>query len=161
MVYAILIICLIIGVPVAFSIVAALSYFMAAGEFPYNLRIVATQMFGGMRSYPLLAIPLFILAGDLRDNRVGRFRAGLAMVNIWASVIFAGLSGSAVADTSTNGIVSIRCRFCCQCGVGAPDSSNHPIVSGGAFCIDHHFFFSGDRYRPAAPARLLRRKLPC
>jgi len=69
MVYAILIICLIIGVPVAFSIVAALSYFMAAGEFPYNLRIVATQMFGGMRSYPLLAIPLFILAGDLRDNR--------------------------------------------------------------------------------------------
>jgi tripartite ATP-independent transporter DctM subunit len=120
MVYAILIICLIIGVPVAFSIVAALNYFMMVGEFPYHLRIVATQMFGGMRSYPLLAIPLFILAGDLMNESgitrriidftnvlVGRFRAGLALVNIWASVIFAGLSGSAVADTSAIGRVFI------------------------------------------------------
>ncbi|MEE4601845.1 MAG: TRAP transporter large permease [Desulfobacteraceae bacterium] len=120
MVYAILIICLMIGVPVAFSIVAALLYFMAVGEFPYHLRIVATQMFGGMRSYPLLAIPLFILAGELMNESgittriiaftnviVGRLRAGLAMVNIWASVIFAGLSGSAVADTSAIGRVFI------------------------------------------------------
>jgi tripartite ATP-independent transporter DctM subunit len=93
---------------------------MAVGEFPYHIRIVATQMFGGMRSYPLLAIPLFILAGDLMNESgitrriiaftnvlVGRFRAGLAMVNIWASVIFAGLSGSAVADTSAIGRVFI------------------------------------------------------
>ncbi len=68
MVYAILVVCLIIGVPVAFSIVAALMYFMAVGEFPYHLRIVATQMFGGMQSYPLLAIPLFILAGELMND---------------------------------------------------------------------------------------------
>jgi tripartite ATP-independent transporter DctM subunit len=120
MVYAILLICLIIGVPVAFSIVAALMYFMVVGEFPYHLRIVATQMFGGIRSYPLLAIPLFILAGELMNESgitsriiaftnviVGRLRAGLAMVNIWASVIFAGLSGSAVADTSAIGRVFI------------------------------------------------------
>jgi tripartite ATP-independent transporter DctM subunit len=109
-----------IGVPVAFSIVAALAFFMLTGEFPYHLRIVATQMFEGLRSYPLLAIPLFILAGDLMNESgitrriiaftqilVGRFRAGLAMVNIWASVIFAGLSGSAVADTSAIGRVFI------------------------------------------------------
>ncbi len=120
MVYAILFICLIIGVPIAFSIVAALMYFMAVGEFPYNLRIVAIQMFGGIRSYPLLAIPLFILAGELMNESgitsriiafttviVGRLRAGLAIVNIWASVIFAGLSGSAVADTSAIGRVFI------------------------------------------------------
>ncbi len=120
MVYAILLICLLIGVPIAFSIVSALLYFMAAGEFPYHLRIVATQMFGGMKSYPLLAIPLFILAGELMNESgitrriisftsifVGRCRAGLAMVNIWASVIFAGLSGSAVADTSAIGRVFI------------------------------------------------------
>jgi tripartite ATP-independent transporter DctM subunit len=120
MVYAILLICLIIGVPVAFSIVAALIYFMMVGEFPYHIRIVATQMFGGMRSYPLLAIPLFILAGELMNASgitsriiaftnvlVGRLRAGLALVNIWASVIFAGLSGSAVADTSAIGRVFI------------------------------------------------------
>ena len=120
MVYAILLVCLAIGVPVAFSIVAALGYFMAVGEFPYHIRIVATEMFGGLRSFPLLAIPLFILAGDLMNASgitsriitftnvlVGRFRAGLAMVNIWASVIFAGLSGSAVADTSAIGRVFI------------------------------------------------------
>ena len=120
MTYALLFTGLLIGVPVAFSIAAALLYFMAVGEFPYNLRIVATQMFGGIKSYPLLAIPLFILAGELMNESgitsriiafasilVGRFRAGLAMVNIWASVIFAGLSGSAVADTSAIGRVFI------------------------------------------------------
>ncbi len=120
MVYAILLICLIIGVPVAFAIVAALMYFMAVGDFPYTLRLVATQMYGGMKSFPLLAIPLFILAGDLMNESgitsriiafanilVGRCRASLAMVNIWASVIFAGLSGSAVADTSAIGRVFI------------------------------------------------------
>lgn len=120
MVYVILIFCLTIGVPIAFSIVAALLYFMATGEFPYHLRIVATQMFSGIKSYPLLAIPLFILAGDLMNESgitrriiaftsilVGRFRSGMAMVNIWASVVFAGLSGSAVADTSAIGRVFI------------------------------------------------------
>jgi len=120
MVYVILISCLVIGVPIAFSIVATLLYFMAVGEFPYHLRIVATQMFTGIKSYPLLAIPLFILAGDLMNESgitvriiaftsilVGRFRSGLALVNIWASVVFAGLSGSAVADTSAIGRVFI------------------------------------------------------
>lgn len=120
MVYVILISCLVIGVPVAFSLVATLLFFMATGEFPYHLRIVATQMYSGMQSYPLLAIPLFILAGELMNESgitvriiaftsilVGRFRSGLAMINIWASVVFAGLSGSAVADTSAIGRVFI------------------------------------------------------
>jgi len=120
MVFVILVCALLIGVPIAFSIIAALLYFMAVGEFPYHLRIVATQMFTGIKSYPLLAIPLFILAGDLMNESgitvriisftsvlVGRFRSGLALVNIWASVVFAGLSGSAVADTSAIGRVFI------------------------------------------------------
>jgi tripartite ATP-independent transporter DctM subunit len=120
MVYATLIICLIIGVPIAFSIVAALMYFMAVGEFPYHLRIVATQMFSGIQSYPLLAIPLFILAGELMNESgitsriiaftnvfVGRLRAGLAMVNILASMFFGGISGSSVADVSSIGSILI------------------------------------------------------
>ncbi|WP_321342263.1 TRAP transporter large permease [Breoghania sp.] len=120
MAIAILIAGLAIGMPIAFAIVAALLYFMAAGDFPYQLRIVATEMFKGVNSYPLLAIPLFILAGELMNASgitsriiafanvlVGRLRAGLALVNIWASVIFAGLSGSAVADTSAIGRVFI------------------------------------------------------
>ncbi|MCB1761998.1 MAG: TRAP transporter large permease [Gammaproteobacteria bacterium] len=120
MAFVILLVGLIIGVPVAFAILAALFYFMAVGEFPYHIRLVATQMYGGISSYPLLAIPLFILAGELMNESgitsriigfasvlVGRLRAGLALVNIWASVIFAGLSGSAVADTSAIGRVFI------------------------------------------------------
>lgn len=120
MAITLLLIFLLLGVPIAFAIIAALLYFMAVGEFPYNLRLVATQIFGGMQSYPLLAIPLFILAGELMNEAgitsrivaftsllVGRCRAGLALVNIWASVIFAGLSGSAVADTSALGRVFI------------------------------------------------------
>lgn len=120
MVYIILLSGLIIGLPVAFAIIACLLYFMAVGDFPYHIRIVATQMYGGMKSFPLLAIPLFILAGELMNESgitsriidftavlVGRCRAGLAMVNIWASVVFAGLSGSAVADTSAIGRVFV------------------------------------------------------
>ena len=120
MVYSILLIALVIGVPIAFAILLALFYFMAVGEFPYHVRLVATQMYSGMKSYPLLAIPLFILAGELMNESgitrriiafanvlVGHLRAGLALVNIWASVIFAGLSGSAVADTSAIGRIFI------------------------------------------------------
>jgi tripartite ATP-independent transporter DctM subunit len=120
MVYIILIVGLLIGLPIAFAILAAMGWFMATGAAPYHIRIVATEMFSGLNSYPLLAIPLFILAGELMNESgithriiafanvlVGRFRAGLAHVNIWASVIFAGLSGSAVADTSAIGRVFI------------------------------------------------------
>ncbi len=120
MVYFVLIAGLLIGAPIAIAIISALLVFMATGEAPYTLRIVASEMFRSMNSFPLLAIPLFVLAGELMNESgitgriiafanvlVGRMRAGLAMVNIWASVIFAGLSGSAVADTSAIGRVFI------------------------------------------------------
>lgn len=120
MVFVVLAACLLTGVPIAFAIVAALAWFMATGDPPYHIRIVASEMFRGLNSFPLLAIPLFVLAGELMNASgitqriiafanviVGGFRAGLAHVNIWASVIFAGLSGSAVADTSALGRVFI------------------------------------------------------
>lgn len=120
MVYAVLIAGLVAGVPIAIAIIAALLVFMGLGEAPYSLRIVPTEMFKGLNSFPLLAIPLFVLAGEVMNESgitsriiafasvlVGRLRAGLALVNIWASVIFAGLSGSAVADTSAIGRVFI------------------------------------------------------
>jgi tripartite ATP-independent transporter DctM subunit len=120
MIYAVLLIGLAVGVPIALAIIAALLVFMGLGEAPYSLRVVATEMFKGMNSFPLLAIPLFVLAGEVMNESgitsriiafanvlVGRMRAGLALVNIWASVIFAGLSGSAVADTSAIGRVFI------------------------------------------------------
>ena len=120
MIYGVLIISLVIGAPIAVAILAALLSFMAVSDAPYSIRIVATELFRSLNSFPLLAIPLFVLAGELMNESgitgriiafanvlVGRMRAGLAMVNIWASVIFAGLSGSAVADTSAIGRVFI------------------------------------------------------
>lgn len=120
MAIAILVAGLLVGIPIAFAILAALAFFLATGDPPYHIRIIATEMFKGLNSYPLLAIPLFVLAGELMNESgitrriiafanvlVGGFRAGLAHVNIWASVIFAGLSGSAVADTSAIGRVFI------------------------------------------------------
>nr|WP_319248516.1 TRAP transporter large permease [uncultured Celeribacter sp.] len=120
MIYAVLILALIAGVPIAVSILAALFSFMATQDNPYVMRIVATEMYKSLNSFPLLAIPLFVLAGEMMNESgitgriiafanvlVGRLRAGLALVNIWASVIFAGLSGSAVADTSAIGRVFI------------------------------------------------------
>ena len=120
MTWIILIAGVLAGVPIAIAILAALLFFMGTGEAPYALRLVANEMFKGLNSFPLLAIPLFILAGEVMNESgittriiafcnvlVGRLRAGLALVNIWASVIFAGLSGSAVADTSAIGRVFI------------------------------------------------------
>lgn len=120
MIYALLFITLIIGVPFAFVIMGTLLVFMAGADLPYHIRIVAQQAFGGLHSFPLLAVPLFILAGEVMNEAgitrriialanalVGHMRAGLAQVNIWASVMFAGLSGSAIADTSTLGRVFI------------------------------------------------------
>lgn len=120
MIYSILIVALVIGAPIAIAILATLLVFMATSDAPYTIRIVATEMFRSLNSFPLLAIPLFVLAGEVMNESgithriiafanvlVGRMHAGLAMVNIWASVIFAGLSGSAVADTSALGRVFI------------------------------------------------------
>lgn len=79
-----------------------------------SLRVLASQMIAGIDSTTLVAIPLFILAGNLMNQTgitarltrfadffVGQFRAGLAYVSIVVSVIMAGVSGSAVADASS------------------------------------------------------------
>lgn len=120
MIFVLLIALVLIGVPFAFAILGTLTVLMSTGDLPYHIRIVSQQFFGGMESFPLLAIPLFILAGELMNEAgithriinlataiVGRLKAGLAHVNIWASVIFAGLSGSAIADTSALGRVFV------------------------------------------------------
>lgn len=120
MIFVLLIALVLLGVPFAFAILGTLTVLMSTGDLPYHIRIVSQQFFGSMESFPLLAIPLFILAGELMNEAgithriinlataiVGRMKAGLAHVNIWASVIFAGLSGSAIADTSALGRVFI------------------------------------------------------
>ncbi|WP_288350116.1 TRAP transporter large permease [uncultured Thalassospira sp.] len=107
-----------IGAPVAFAIALGLVAYISTGTFGIDL--LSQRIFAGMDSFTILAIPLFVLAGELMNASgitsrvinlanalVGHAKAGLAQVNIWSSVIFAGLSGSAVADTSAIGRIFI------------------------------------------------------
>lgn len=114
-----LIILLLLGVPVAFALTlsAAAAVVFLGG---IDLMIVSQQMYAGMNGFLLLAIPLFLLAGDLMTvggltdrllgftNAVfGRFRGGLAISNVASATFMSGISGSAVADTGALGKVLI------------------------------------------------------
>jgi tripartite ATP-independent transporter DctM subunit len=103
--------------PIAFAVgVVALAGLLLTGVA--NAPIAAQRMFAGMNSYGLLALPLFILAGNLLvaggiiqrlvdfvDIFVGRIRGGLAYVNVLSNMLMAGLSGSSTADTAALGSV--------------------------------------------------------
>jgi tripartite ATP-independent transporter DctM subunit len=111
---------LVIGVPVATSLAgSSLIYVMLEGVQPHL--VVLHRMIGGIDSFPLLAIPFFIMAGSLMNsagitNRiydfalalVGWLKGGLGHVNIVGSVIFAGMSGTAVADAGGLGNIEIK-----------------------------------------------------
>jgi TRAP-type C4-dicarboxylate transport system permease large subunit len=111
---------LIIGVPVAVSMAfASLAYLLVYGVAPDV--IVAQRMIAGVESFPLLAVPFFILAGNLMNIAgvtgriytfavalVGWMKGGLAQVNIIGSVIFAGMSGTAIADAAGIGTIEIK-----------------------------------------------------
>lgn len=106
------------GVPVAFCLgIAAVVGFVYEG---LNPAVVFQQMASGMSIFSLLAIPFFIFAGELMlhggiarrliavaSAAVGRMRGGLAQVNVGSSMLFGGISGSAVADTSAIGTMLI------------------------------------------------------
>jgi len=110
---------LILGIPIAF--VLGLTSFVGllyAGQIP--LLLIPKQMFSGTDSFPLLAVPFFILAGNLMNIGgitkrlihfcnilLGYVRGGLALVNVIASMFFAGITGAAVADTSALGSILI------------------------------------------------------
>lgn len=104
-----------LGLPIGHAMIAgSILYLLAAG---LDMGTVAEQILNGMyTNYILLAVPLFILAAELMNigsmtDRlmafcnaiVGRFRGGLAYVNIVQSIIFAGMSGSAIADAAGTG----------------------------------------------------------
>jgi len=115
---------LVLGVPIAMalgiaSLITVVSFPLFGGRALPPL-IVAQRMANGINSTPLLAIPFFILAGqimaeggiaqrfvDFARVLVGPLRGGLAMVNIVASMLFGGASGSSVADVSANGSILI------------------------------------------------------
>lgn len=110
---------LFLGVPVGIGMCASVLFTLQIwGEMPLNM--IFRQYYQGVDSYSLLAIPMFVLAGELmmqcgliKDIMrlckifVGRLRGGMAHVNILASVMFAAMSGSAVADTASVGSMLI------------------------------------------------------
>ncbi|GLQ54021.1 TRAP transporter large permease [Devosia nitrariae] len=111
---------MIIGIPVAVSMaVASVLYLLVYGVAPDI--IVAQRMIAGVESFPLLAVPFFILAGNLMNIAgvtgriyafalalVGWMKGGLAQVNIVGSVVFSGMSGTALADAAGIGTIEIK-----------------------------------------------------
>ncbi|CVI64664.1 TRAP transporter large permease [Agrobacterium salinitolerans] len=111
---------LIIGTPVAVSMaVSSLLYLVLYGVAPDI--IAAQRMIAGVESFPLIAVPFFILAGNLMNiagvtSRIYRFalalvgwmKGGLAQVNIIGSVVFSGMSGTALADAAGIGTIEIK-----------------------------------------------------
>jgi TRAP-type C4-dicarboxylate transport system permease large subunit len=108
------------GVPVAIAMAgAALVYILLIGDTPSF--VVVHRMISGIDSFPLLAVPFFIFAGNLMNNAgitnriydfalslVGWLKGGLGHVNIIGSVIFAGMSGTAIADAAGLGTIEIK-----------------------------------------------------
>jgi TRAP-type transport system large permease protein len=116
--FIILIILLLIGLPVAIALgVISLSWILLEGR---SLLMVASKMYAQMNQFTLLAIPFFILAGEIMNysgitNRlvkfvniiIGRVRGGLAQVNIYTSMLFAGITGAAISDVAALGAIFI------------------------------------------------------
>jgi tripartite ATP-independent transporter DctM subunit len=111
---------LMIGLPVFFGLLAAPGILLWLNGQSRDLALLYRNVYNGMDSFPLMAIPFFMLAGVLMNRGgittrlvefsqaiMGHFRGGLAHVNILSSMLFAGLSGSAVADTSAIGSMLI------------------------------------------------------
>ncbi len=106
-------------VPIAYALGIAAAVWVAVDRF-VPLLIIPQRMYAGIDSFPLVAIPFFILAGKimatggisdrlikLSSVLVGRYRGGLAYINIVASMFFAGITGSATADSSSIGSILI------------------------------------------------------
>lgn len=115
----VLLVTLVIGVPVAFAIgLSALAYFLVTEA---NLLVVSQQFIGQLSSLSLIAVPFFVLTGELMNRggitrrifdfalaAVGRVPGSLGHANVVGSMIFAGMSGSAVADLASLGKIELK-----------------------------------------------------
>lgn len=114
----IFVILLFIRVPIAYSLGVSALIYLVLSDIPFN--IVAEKMYAGMDSFTMVCIPSFILAGNLMNTGgitkrivafcnafVGHIRGALAYINILASVLFAGISGTALADVASLGSMLI------------------------------------------------------
>jgi C4-dicarboxylate transporter DctM subunit len=118
MIIAVMLVAFAIGLPVAYSILVPAAIYLIQQQVP--LYVIAQKMANGVESFPLLAVPFFIAAGELMNTGgvthrlvnlastvVGHITGGLAHVTVVANMIMAGMSGSALADAAGTGRVLI------------------------------------------------------
>ncbi|MCG8418268.1 MAG: TRAP transporter large permease [Proteobacteria bacterium] len=104
------------GTPIVFALLIGPGLSLTIDGQEIFFKVLLSRLYNGMDSFPLMAVPFFILAGEVMNSggitalivkfsqaMIGHVRGGLAQMNILSSVFFAGLSGSAVADTSALG----------------------------------------------------------
>ena len=138
--------CLLIGMPVALALgIPSVIYFIFDKSLPNFTAI--QRMVAGANTYPLLAVPFFIFAGnlmntggvtkrifDFANNLVGHIKGGLGHVNVVASIIFAGMSGAAIADAGGLGTIEIKAmrragyNDSLTIGITAASSTIGPII---------------------------------
>lgn len=118
MMFIIFLVLLLIGVPIAFSLGLSSLFYLFTNNIP--LTVISQKFYSGMDSFTLLCIPGFMLAGALMNGGgitrrilnfcnsfLGHFRGSLALVNIVANMVFAGISGTAIADVCSLGSMLI------------------------------------------------------
>ena len=133
------------GIPIAFCLGVSCFIYTYLADIP--VIVLAQKMYGGLNSFTLLCIPGFILAGELMNSGglsdriikfcnsfVGNIRGGLAQANIVASMVFAGISGTALADVASLGAILIPAMekegydVDFSCAVTASSSTIGPII---------------------------------
>jgi C4-dicarboxylate transporter DctM subunit len=121
LIFSVLVLMILIGFPIAVAMgLTAVGFFLGLGE-PRMIGAMAQRMYAAVSSFPLLAIPFFILAGNLMNTGgmtdrifgfartvVGHVRGGLAHVSVLASMLFAGVSGAALAEAMGLGVIEIK-----------------------------------------------------
>lgn len=146
-----LLVMIVLGVPIAVALAGSSLFFLVVGNLTGEITTPAItvihRMVNGVDSFPLLAVPFFIMAGNLMNSAgitkqiydfavaaVGWLKGGLGHVNVAGSVIFAGMSGTAVADAGGLGTIEIKAmadhgydkRF--AVGLTAASSTIGPII---------------------------------
>ena len=112
--FGVFLVALLVGIPVAFAIMLAAMAVMTAGDV--GLGMIAQRMFASTNSFPLIAVPFFILAGDLlaqgaiskylvefAESFLGMIKGGLSIVSVVTGMFFAAISGSGAATTAAVG----------------------------------------------------------
>ena len=119
--FVIMLLLFLLGIPVAFSILISSSFYIITNDINISALVIPQRMIFGINSFPLMAVPFFILAAELMNDSgitkgifsfcqelVGKVKGGLGFVNVLASMLMSGMSGSAVADASGLGKVEIK-----------------------------------------------------